>query len=153
MAVDISVIIPCRDHSLELQTCLKSLAAQETQLHFEVIVVNSGKSDMLQKLAKEFAFVQLIESDKMLLPGAARNMGVEYAKADKICFIDADCVAKNNWLDEAFNALINNFILAGGAVLDLYPLHLIASADNRLQFVDFSRHRPAGRSDYFPTNL
>ncbi len=150
MAVDISVIIACRDHSVELQNCLNSLAAQETKLHFEVIVANSGRNDHLQKLTKEFAFVQLIESEKMLLPGAARNLGVEYAKADKICFIDADCVAKNNWVDEAFNALKNNFILAGGAVLDLYPFHLIASTDNRLQFVDFARQRPAGRSDYFP---
>src|SRR5260221_6186093 len=150
MAVDISVIIACRDHSVELQNCLNSLAAQETKLHFEVIVANSGRNDHLQKLTKEFAFVQLIESEKMLLPGAARNLGVEHAKADKICFIDADCVAKKNWVDEAFNALKNNFILAGGAVLDLYPFHLIASTDNRLQFVDFSRQRPAGCSDYFP---
>ncbi len=150
MAVDISIIVPCKGHSVELRHCLEGLASQKTAASYEVIVVNGDIHRTLQEITAQFSFAHLVESGAPLLPGAARNRGVEYARAARLGFIDADCVPQNDWVDEAVRALEQNCVLAGGAVLDLYAFNLIASADNRLQFVDFPRGRPAGLGQYFP---
>jgi len=146
----ISVIIPCRDHSKELRTCLQGLRKQTTSWPYEIIVVDSAADVEVAETVSEFPFVRLISSDLGLLPGAARNLGAQYARGEYIAFTDADCVPEPGWLEAAFSALKRRATIVGGPVLDVTPTSLIAAADNLLQFIDFPPHRRDGPASYLP---
>ncbi len=148
---ELSVIIPCRGHALELRGCLASLAQQRPPFRFEVIVVDSAGDDQVAAVAGEFASVQLARVTQPLSAGAARNHGLGFARGRLVAFIDADCVADPDWLLRCRQALANESVqLAGGPVLDLDSSRWIAAADNRLQFADLVPTRPEGPAWHFP---
>lgn len=146
----ISVVIPCRGHSKELRNCLEGLVHQQGSVSYEVIVVDSAADPAVVRLVVGFPKIRLVRSQAGLLPGEARNLGAHHALGRYLAFIDADCVPEATWLAAAFAALSSGAVLVGGPVLDNYPFHPIAVADNLLQFVDFSAHRPDGAASYFP---
>ena len=149
--VEVSVVIPCRGHAEVLSSCLASVAAQQTTVAYEVIVVDSGPDDAVAEAARQFARVQLVRSTEPLLPGPARNLGVRQARGRYVAFLDADCVADPGWLAAAYDRLQSDGVrLVGGPVTDLLPGNWIASTDNLLQFVDLPRSRPAQGARHFP---
>jgi glycosyltransferase involved in cell wall biosynthesis len=146
----ISVVIPCRNHSEELRTCLQGFRKQTTSWPYEIIVVDSAADFKVAEVVSEFPSVRLISSDLGLLPGAARNLGAQFAQGEYLAFTDADCVPEPGWLDAAVDALIREATIVGGPVLDVTPTCLIAAADNLLQFIDFPGQRPDGPASYLP---
>jgi GT2 family glycosyltransferase len=93
----VTVVIPHLNQPGALETCLDSLDAQSIDRSaIEVIVVDNG-SDSLPDLSSR-SNVQLLEEPKPG-PGLARNRGVEAARGDLLCFIDADCRADSRWLE------------------------------------------------------
>jgi glycosyltransferase involved in cell wall biosynthesis len=146
----ISVVIPCRDHSNELRNCFQGLQKQTTNWPYEIIVVDSAADARVAATASLFPFVRLISSDLGLLPGAARNLGAQFARGEYIAFTDADCVPEPGWLDAALGALKKGATIVGGPVLDVMPTCLIATTDNLLQFIDFPPHRRDGPASYLP---
>ena len=80
----ISVVIPCRDHSNELRNCFQGLQKQKTNWPYEIIVVDSAADARVAATASLFPFVRLISSDLGLLPGAARNLGAQFARGEYI---------------------------------------------------------------------
>ena len=147
----LSIIIPCLGHAQELVYCLRGLEAQEGDLPFEVIVVDSASDSAVRVSVERFPGVQLVRSASMLSAGAARNLGVAHAAAEVLGFLDADCIPEPGWARAAFEAIQEGAVLASGPILDVLPWHLIAASDNRLQFVDFPKRRPAGAHPYFPS--
>lgn len=150
MAIDLSVIVPCRGHATELEVCLSSLAAQNTSLQYEVLVVYCIRDVEVDSVVKKFPNVLPVTSENFLLAGEARNEGARHARADFLAFIDADCWVDPNWVTTAFRTLESGAVLCGGAILDLRPWNLVSSADNRLQFADFPPGRPYGVAAYMP---
>jgi GT2 family glycosyltransferase len=146
----ISVIIPCFQHASELVSCLQGLHRQEGGVPFDIIVVDSAPDVGVQAVAAGFPRVRLLSSERPLFAGAARNLGARQAAADILGFIDADCIPKSGWVHGALGAIREGAALAGGPILDALPWNLIASSDNRLQFVDFPERRPAGSCPYVP---
>ena len=53
--------------------------------------------------------------------GSARNKGASFSKGELFAFIDDDCIAKKDWIEEIlkyfFNYTNKNFIAVGGKVL------------------------------------
>lgn len=104
--MDISVIIPTYCPQTYLWDCLNSLAKQTLEKkRFEVIIVLNGcqepyYSDIIQHLTshKELNNVRLLQTDT---PGVsnARNIGLEAAKGNNICFIDDDDWVSTNYLE------------------------------------------------------
>jgi glycosyltransferase involved in cell wall biosynthesis len=146
----LSVVIPCRGHAEELAYCLQGLEAQEGGVLFETIVVDSASDPGVQAVAARFPRVLLITSPMLLSAGAARNLGARHAGADTLGFIDADCIPGPGWVKAALQAVADGAVIAGGPILDVLPWHFVAASDNRLQFVDFPGHRPAGTHPYLP---
>jgi len=103
----VSVVIPTYNRLNYLGKCLKSLSKQSVgSKSFEVIVVDDGSTDgtahYLKKInRKNFTFLR--QSNKG--PAAARNLGVRHAKGNIIAFIDDDCVARRDWIQN----IITNF--------------------------------------------
>ena len=104
----ISVIIPHLNQPALLARCLGSLR-DGTRQPDEIIVVDNG-SDALPEVPDH---VTLLEERKLAGPGPARNLGVAHATGDVLAFIDADCLARFDWLQEAEHAIEGAEILGG----------------------------------------
>jgi mycofactocin glycosyltransferase len=147
----ISVIVPCyRDPEL-LSDLLRSLRAQESGgASFEVMVIDSGADDRVAVEAERGA-ARCIRGRGRLLPGEARNLGVDHAKGAVVAFIDCDCIAEAGWVDALAAGLTGGARAVGGPVSDRTPWYTIASIDNLLQFADFGPARPAGAVTHVPS--
>ena len=98
----VSVVIPAFNEEEHLPICLASLAAQETDTNFEVIVVDNNSTDNTSGVAKKFEKQLNLRIIKELKRGrgAARFTGFKYAAGSIIFSTDADTVVPENWIEE-----------------------------------------------------
>ena len=94
-----SVVIPAYNADQTLKSCLDALREQEISAPYEIIVVDDCSDDQTASLAAG-SDVILIQHDQRRGAAAARNNGVKTARGEIICFTDADCVPKSDWLYE-----------------------------------------------------
>jgi GT2 family glycosyltransferase len=87
-----TVVIPTNRPDLYLREVLESLARQDTQRTYEVIVVDDASGSDLSPLLAEFGDLPLkvISFPRNLGRSAARNAGVQEASGDIIIFLDDD---------------------------------------------------------------
>lgn len=105
----ISVIIPSYKPGDYLQECLKSLVAQTLRRElFEVWIVLNGCKEPFLSDINAFLTTLPLDFDVHLLqtdaPGVsnARNLGIESATGEYVCFIDDDDWVSPNFLEELF---------------------------------------------------
>lgn len=96
----VSIIIPVRDRPEDLGECLQSIAnLKYPKDRLEIIVVDDGsKSDISQ--AATTPDVSIIRQAESRGPAVCRNIGAEKADGDILAFLDADCMAGEDWLNE-----------------------------------------------------
>ncbi|MHA2357487.1 MAG: glycosyltransferase [Candidatus Heimdallarchaeaceae archaeon] len=92
----ISVIIPTYNNSKTLNECLESLKKQTLQPH-EIVVVDGHSIDDTIEIAKKHDCRILFEEGGSR--AAACNVGMQQVEGDFIAFIDADAIAKEDWLE------------------------------------------------------
>lgn len=93
----ISVIVPAMNAEATLSACLDALGNQDgTAPPFEVIVVDDGSTDDTPSIA-EAAGVR-VERISHTGAAAARNRGVQVARAPLLLFTDADCIPSPDWV-------------------------------------------------------
>jgi glycosyltransferase involved in cell wall biosynthesis len=109
----VSVIIPARDAHGTLGDALAGLAAQRAAPAFEVIVVDDGSADATAELAAASAVVREVVRLRGAGPAQARNAGVAAARADRLAFLDADCVPTAEWLAAGARALERADLVVG----------------------------------------
>lgn len=90
----VSVVVPTFDRRARLQRVLAALAAQETDVAFEVIVVSDGSTDGTDEYLDSGAppLPVLARRQENAGPAVARNRGVEVATGDLVLFVDDDLV-------------------------------------------------------------
>ena len=100
----ISVVIPNWNSGSLLRRCLASLQSQVTDHPYEIIVVDDGSTDGSADHVADFQSARLIRQPRS---GAsvARNRGVLEAQGSLILFLDADCAAEPDWIDEIASPL------------------------------------------------
>jgi mycofactocin system glycosyltransferase len=96
----VSIIIPVRDQPENLQECLQSLE----KLNYpkdrrEIIVVDDGSIEDVSGIVTS-PNVRVYRHSDSKGPAACRNIGADKAKGDILAFIDADCIAGEDWLNE-----------------------------------------------------
>lgn len=109
----VSVVIPVFNHAAHLESCLESLEGQTYPGdRYEVIVVNNGREGEIEVILQRFGRTRLGYEGR---PSqfAARNRGLEMARGDVIAFIDADCIARPNWMEQGVASLTSADIVAG----------------------------------------
>ncbi len=88
----LTVVVPVYEVEDWVDRCLGSLAAQDFG-DFEVVCVNDGSTDgSRERLAAweaRDARVRVVDQENRGL-SAARNVGIEAARGDYVCFLDAD---------------------------------------------------------------
>jgi glycosyltransferase involved in cell wall biosynthesis len=101
----VSVIIPHLNQPDFLLRCLQSIALQSyDQSLVDVIVVDNGSKKLPTEICQQFPNVKLLY-EATPGPGPARNKGIETAQTEVLAFIDADCIADENWLMSLVSAL------------------------------------------------
>ncbi|MEK6970137.1 MAG: glycosyltransferase [archaeon] len=93
-----SIIIPAYNAESSLNECLDALLQQTTHPE-EIIVVDDGSRDSTPQIAKSYSLVTLVSQENQG-PAHARNAGAQKALGDIILFIDSDCIAEKEWLEE-----------------------------------------------------
>ena len=115
----VSIIIPVMDRAGELGRCLDSIS----RLHYpkgkiEVIVVDDGSLDNSKEVAASFGAVVLDSGGTGTGPAAARNCGSKAARGEFIAFIDSDCIASPQWLEELVGFFGDPEVAAVGGLVD-----------------------------------
>lgn len=99
----ISVIIPMYNKKLYIKRAIKSVLDQ-TISDFEIIVINDGSTDHGEDIVANIhdSRIQLINQENKGV-SAARNKGINEAKADLIAFLDAD----DEWFPDFLKTILN----------------------------------------------
>ncbi|HIP72902.1 MAG TPA: glycosyltransferase [Anaerolineae bacterium] len=143
----ISIIIPSLNSHQVAQT-LDALHGQQFDLaQVEVLVVGLDKKG----LVKTDDLVKFLDTKTPVSPAVARNIGIRAATGDVLCFTDADCIPKRDWLEKITKPLQNAdiFVIGGGVafVSDNYW----TLCDNLGWFYPFLATSPAGIRSLLPS--
>ena len=149
------MITPVFNDRAGLRKCLESLAGQGyPRDHMEIIVVDNGSAESVADIVADFAGATLLNEPRTG-SYAARNMGIRAARGDVLAFIDSDCVAAPEWLENGVGALTaaGAGSIVGGRVrttvrdprrLSAAEIYDLVCAFPMRQYVELSRFAGAG---------
>jgi mycofactocin system glycosyltransferase len=143
----VSVIIPVKDRAGELRSCLNSLMKLDYPADkLEVIVVDDGSSDGTRDVAGEFRALVTDSGGVGLGPAAARNRGAAIAEGEILAFIDSDCTASENWLQELVPAFQDPQVAAiGGWVDGFFQASVLDRYEAVMSSLNLGRRERSGR--------
>jgi GT2 family glycosyltransferase len=93
----VSVVVPTRNRAGYLEVTLDSLADQELDAPYELVVVDDASSDRTREVIAG-AGVRSLRNDPSRGANAARNAGARAASAELIAFVDDDVYVPPGWL-------------------------------------------------------
>jgi len=106
----ISIIVPIYNTECYLRECIDSILAQ-TYTDFELLLIDDGSTDKSGDICDEYA----LKDSRICVfhkenggVSSARNIGIENARGEWICFVDADDVIENNYLEVLHKVAIEN---------------------------------------------
>lgn len=97
----ISIITPIYNADKYISNCIESILAQ-TYTDWELILVDDGSKDSSLSICEKFSKLDnriKVVSQENSGPSAARNKGLEIARGEYICFVDADDWIEQNYLE------------------------------------------------------
>ncbi len=106
----ISVVVPVYNGEATIERCIEGIKAQVYD-NYEVIFVNDGSTDNSAKILEEICSKNKkysVIKTKNAGAGPARNVGIERAKGEYICFIDIDDIVSPNYLKQLHKVLVDN---------------------------------------------
>lgn len=113
--LDFSIIVPVYNRPEELSGLLQSLCRQ-TDVDFEVVVVEDGSTDSSEHIVEAFKHkLNLVYYYKENSgPGLSRNYGVQKAKGNYYIFFDSDCEIPESYIAIVRKSLLENYTDAFG---------------------------------------
>ncbi len=93
----ISIVIPAFNEESAILSCILSLINQETQLDYEIIVVNNNSTDKTADLLKRLDISSF--NQNLPGPGPSRQLGQEKSRGKIIFTADADCLYSPKWVE------------------------------------------------------
>ncbi|MBA3946246.1 MAG: glycosyltransferase [Herpetosiphonaceae bacterium] len=139
-----SVIIPSLNSPLIGQV-VASVALQSSSA-MEIIVVGRDQLGLLQN----HAGCVFLDTDQPISPAAARNIGARHATGEILCFLDADCIADEAWLERLVQHHRAGAQVVGGGVR-FEDQNYWTVADNIVSFADFLACTAPGLRTHLPS--
>lgn len=113
----LTVVLPAFDAEATLGAQLAALHAQERSFDWEVLVCDNGSTDGTRDVVGAWATrlpgLRLVDASRRRGAAAARNVGIEHARAERIAFCDADDVVGAGWAQAMHDALVLHPFVAG----------------------------------------
>jgi glycosyltransferase involved in cell wall biosynthesis len=135
--MDVSIIIPCYNQERFITDAVNSVFNQETDLSFEIIVVNDCSTDNSVKVIEEHYNnddnLFLINLDKNSKLPAVRNRGIEKSQGKYIICLDGDDAIPENYIQENYNNLVNNNV-----DISYSPSQCFGANGKRYNWIDFN---------------
>lgn len=99
--MEVSIITPAKKLDNFALKTIKCVADQITTFSFEHIIIVDDKNEVLPEnyLSENYSIIY-IKSKRKLGPSSSRNEGIEIAKGNIICFLDADDLWDLNYLSK-----------------------------------------------------
>ena len=105
----ISIIVPVYNVGKWLERCIKSLVDQTYQT-LEIILIDDGSTDnssmICNKWAQKDRRITVVHQDHMGV-SAARNLGIDLAHGQYICFVDSDDWVDSRYIEILFSLMSN----------------------------------------------
>lgn len=120
--MDVSVIIPAYNCEKTIALLLEALGQQDTNLEYEVIVVDNGSNDRTRGILDSYKEkypvpLCITEQPRGVTISVVRNYGVRCSHGRILAFIDSDCEPPKDWIQKG-QASLKQFgeaaLLAGG---------------------------------------
>ncbi|WP_298463161.1 glycosyltransferase family A protein [uncultured Mitsuokella sp.] len=129
----ISVIVPVYNVEKYLQRCVESIMSQTYKM-IEILLVDDGSSDRSGQICDDLALldkrIRVFHKENGGV-SSARNLGIEQASGEYICFVDSDDWLDTDYFEKAASflikerpiLLINNYLKddAKGSVFCKFP--------------------------------
>lgn len=139
MKPELSVIIASYNAEKTIEACLMSLKDQAEENLYEVIVVDSSTDKTPKIVENGYPDIRLIHFNERKFCGDARNTGIDKSRGDIIAFLDADCRAEKNWVQEILKAHQSTSLAIGGIIDNANPNSYVGWA---AYFCEFSQWMP-----------
>ncbi len=133
-----SVVIPSFKRSDSLSQVLAALCSQVKAPEFEVVIVDDNSKDgtleWLRRVSVPFRLSVFLSSGKG--PAAARNLGVEKSKGERVIFLGDDTVPSRRWLYYHHKRWIECGAYSNVAVLGYTKWHRRISKTPFLEYIN-----------------
>ncbi len=120
----VSIIVPCYNARKVIDRCVSSLVRQSIGIdNIEIILVNDASTDTTLERLKFWEeqypeSVLLIDCAENGRTGTARNIGISYASADYIGFVDNDDYVDETMYEKMYRAITENDCDVVGVLYD-----------------------------------
>jgi len=143
----ISIIIAAFNASQTIEGTLRALITQETDVPYEVIVVDSSVDDTLE-IVRQYEQVRVLHFDQRKYCGEARNIGNQAARGEILAYTDADCIPRCDWVQQVWRVHQETPALAvGGAIASCEGENAVSRAAYLCEFTPWLPGAPAGWID------
>src|SRR5215510_16602045 len=104
-----SIVVPCRNESEHIESCLRSILAQEPPPGgFEIVVAdgksNDGTRDILKRLCDQYPCLRIIDNPQRIV-SSALNEAIKAARGDIIIRMDAHTEYAPDYVRECMKVL------------------------------------------------
>lgn len=145
----VSVVIPAYNAAKTISESVQAACQQVFPAAYEVLVVDDGSTDDTAFLAEQAGATVIRQARSR--PAAARNAGIRAATGDIICFTDADCTPRPDWLAHLTAPFIDPDIIGGKGIYATRQTELVARFV-QIEYEDkYDLLRPQPRIDFIDT--
>lgn len=106
----VTILIPARNESENIQRCIQSILNQKYPIHlFEIILIDDHSTDGTADLVQQFQVSNLLilflkdfiknRNELKAFKKKAIEIGIEKSKGELIITTDADCIVPSDWLN------------------------------------------------------
>jgi GT2 family glycosyltransferase len=141
------VIVPTLNAPTIDKTLFSLIRQHCPEIEYHIIVVGQDRDKRIPSHDK----VHFIETEQPSSPAEARNRGVMESSSRHLAFIDADCIAREDWLQTMADSLAGRkeLVIGGGVAFD--RKNYLTFIDNLATFHDSLALLPSERRDQLPS--
>lgn len=138
----ISIIVPVYKSEKYIELCVNSILAQ-TYSNLEILLIDDGSPDCCPKICDELAKkderVKVVHKSN---GGAssARNIGLDYAVGDYICFVDSDDILPQNAISDLLQGIKSNHCQYAAGICGILNNKKVKNSISNEKIIDYTQN-------------